>query len=239
MQATFKILRYNPEIHSKPEFQDFKLELAKGMTVLEALRVLKETQDGSLTFRWSCASSICGSCAVTINGRNMLACKTQADAVLNKKNQATIEPLAGFPIIKDMVVDWEPLFATIEAIKPYLVNEDEPPKEERLQSPEVRATYDDVAQCILCGACTSSCPVGWTDQRYLGPAALSKMWRFVTDDRDQLTEERLKMINNEFGVWRCRTIFRCMDACPKYIDTTGAIERLRQAILSHELGGGG
>ena len=235
MRANFKILRFNPEKDNKPGFQEFHLDTPTGMTLLEALRILKTDQDGSLTFRWSCASSICGSCAVTVNGRNKLACKTQVSGVLS--DPIVIEPLAGFPVIKDLVVDWEPLFATIEALQPYLINDEAPSDREWLQDRQVRQTYDDVAQCILCGSCTSSCPVGWTDRRYLGPAALSKAWRFVTDDRDRATAKRLDMVNNEFGVWRCRTMFRCKEACPKYIDTTGAIERLRQAIVRYELTG--
>jgi len=235
MMVRFKILRFNPEKDRKPKYQRFDLEVPRGMTLLKALRAIKADMDGSLTFRWSCASSICGSCAITVNGKNVLACKTQVDSVMKKT--IVIEPLAGFPIIKDLVVDWEPLFRSVEAIQPYPINDEEPPEKERLQDQATRHTYDDVAQCILCGSCTSSCPVGWTDRRYLGPAALAKAWRFVTDDRDRATAQRLDMVNNEFGVWRCRTIFRCVDACPKYIDTTGAIERLRKAIVRYELKG--
>ncbi len=235
MQAQFSVFRYNPEKDATPRYQEYEVTVEKGTTVLRALRTIKDEQDGTLSFRWSCASSICGSCAVTINGRNMLACKTQVTDL--KGRRIVIEPLAGMPVIRDLVVDFDPFFAGLAAIKPYQINDDEPPAKERLQDPEVRKAYDDVAQCILCGACTSSCPVGWTDSHYLGPAAMAKVWRFVADDRDHATAERLDMVNNEVGVWRCRTMFRCVDACPKDVDTTGAIEKLRQRIMRRELTG--
>jgi len=233
MQVQFSVFRYDPERDATPSYQEYDVTVEKGTTVLRALRTIKDEQDGTLSFRWSCASNICGSCAVTINGRNMLACKTQVTEL--KGRRIVIEPLAGMPVIRDLVVDWDPFFAGLDAIKPYQINDDAPPEKERLQDTEVRQAYDDVAQCILCGSCTSSCPVGWTDRHYLGPAALAKVWRFVADDRDHATTERLGMVNNEAGVWRCRTMFRCVDACPKGIDTTGAIEKLRQRVMHREL----
>lgn len=234
MKRRLKIFRYDPEKDSRGRFQTYELEVAEGMTVLDALHKCKEEQDGTLTFRWSCRSFICGSCAVTINGRNALACKTQ---MADLPRSIRVEPLAGMNVIKDLVVDWEPSLVGYRAITPHLLPAADPPEKESLQSPEVRQLYDAAATCILCFACTSSCPVGWTAAGYLGPAVLTKVARFVDDDRDEATDCRLDAIAGEDGVWRCRTAFRCADACPKDIDTTGLILHLRRLIAQRALRG--
>lgn len=227
--VTFRIFRFSPEKHIKPRYVDYNIEDAPGLTVLDALKLIKTDMDPSLSFRHSCRSAICGSCAVSINGRNMLACKTQVDALGKKK--IVVEPLPGYPVINDLVVDWDPFFRQYESVRPYLVSNSPPPDRERIQSVEDRKKYDKPATCIMCAACTTSCPIVWTDDKYLGPAALTKVWRFVADSRDEITEERLRMVNNEYGVWRCHTMFRCAEACPKEINTTEAIENLRREIL--------
>jgi len=232
VKRKLRVFRYNPETDTGGRFQTFELEAAEGMTVLDALHKCKEEQDGTLTFRWSCRSFICGSCAMTINGRNGLACKTQLSDL---RGAIRIEPLAGMHVIKDLVVDWEPSLAAYRSITPHLIADDDPPETERIQLPEARRRYDAAATCILCFACTSSCPVGWTAGNYLGPAALTKVARFVEDDRDTATDRRLQMIADENGVWRCRTAFRCSDSCPKDIDTTGTILRLRRRIAARTL----
>jgi len=233
--TVFRIFRFNQARDDGPTFQFYELEDTKGMTILDALVRIKENMDTSLTFRRSCRSAICGSCAITANGRNLLACNNQADDV--SKKRITLEPLPGFPILRDLVVDLEPFFNQYRSINPYLIAESTPPEKERVQSQEVRKQYNDAAMCIMCSACTSSCPVLWTDPSYLGPAALTKVWRFVADDRDEATKERLGMVNNERGVWRCHTIFRCSESCPKNIDTAGSIENLRKKVTWHTLTG--
>ncbi|MFQ6127309.1 MAG: succinate dehydrogenase iron-sulfur subunit [Thermoplasmata archaeon] len=224
-----RIFRFNPMEDKNPRYVDFNIEERGGMTVLDALKVIKVEMDPSLSFRHSCRSAICGSCAVTINGKNKLACKTQIKSLKGKR--IVVEPLPGYPVIKDLVVDWEPFFSQYRSMRPYLIAESPPPAKERIQSIEDRKKYDKPATCIMCAACTTSCPVVWTDDRYLGPAALTKAWRFVADSRDEAKDERLSMVNNEYGVWRCHTMFRCMEACPKEIDTTEAIENLRREVI--------
>ncbi len=233
--TVFRVFRYDPTKDKRPEFKFYELEKTSGMTILDALTRIKEERDPTLTFRRSCGSAICGSCAIAANGKNLLACNNQVDAL--KKKRITLEPLPGYPIIRDLVVDWEPFFEKYRSIRPYLITESKPPEKERIQSQEVRKTYDDAAMCIMCSACTSSCPVLWTDSSYLGPAALTKVWRFVADDRDEATSERLASVSNERGVWRCHTIFRCSDSCPKRIDTAGCIENLRKKVVWHTLTG--
>lgn len=233
--VVFRVFRFDPVKDKQPDFRSYELKDTAGMTILDALIHIKQNMDSTLTFRRSCGSAICGSCAVTANGKNMLACNNQVDSL--KKKTVTLEPLPGFPIIRDLVVDWEPFFEKYRSIKPYLLAKSSPPEKERIQSQAVRKTYNDAAMCIMCSACTSSCPVLWTDDSYLGPAALTKVWRFVADDRDEATAERLSIVNNEKGVWRCHTIFRCSDSCPKDIDTAGCIENLRKKVVWHTLTG--
>ncbi len=224
-----KILRYNSETGETPRYDQHAVEAEKGLTVLEALLRIKDEVDGSLAVRYSCKSAICGSCAVTINDQNRLACQTQL-STLGKV--VRVEPLAGYSIIKDLVVDMGPFWEQMRRILPYFITKSEDPERERLQTPKERKRIDEATWCIQCGACSSSCPVMWTDERYIGPAAFVKAWRFVGDSRDEGAEERLARINSEFGVWRCHTIFRCVDSCPKKINPTVAIESLRRALIS-------
>ncbi|MCJ2562501.1 MAG: succinate dehydrogenase iron-sulfur subunit [Candidatus Thermoplasmatota archaeon] len=225
----FRVFRFSPEKDRKPRYVDYNIEDTCGLTVLDALKLIKTDMDPSLSFRHSCRSAICGSCAVSINGKNMLACNTQVDAL--GKSRVVVEPLPGYPVINDLVVDFAPFFGQYRSVQPYLVSKTAPPEKERIQSVEARKKYDAPAQCIMCAACTTSCPIVWTDDKYLGPAALTKVWRFVADSRDDITDERLAMVNNEYGIWRCHTMFRCAEACPKEIDTTEAIENLRREVL--------
>ncbi|MCK5290736.1 MAG: succinate dehydrogenase iron-sulfur subunit [Thermoplasmata archaeon] len=233
--VVFRIFRFDPARNDAPTFQTYDLPDTAGMTILDALIHIKENMDSTLSFRRSCRSAICGSCAICANGKNLLACNTQVNDL--KKVRITLEPLPGFPMMRDLVVDWEPFFDQYRSVKPYMVARSTPPEKERIQDQKTRKAYDEAAQCIMCSACTSSCPVVWTDGNYLGPAALTKAWRFVADDRDEITRERLAMVNNEEGVWRCHTIFRCTDSCPKKIDTAGSIESLRKKIIWHQLTG--
>ena len=234
MKRRLRIFRYDPEKDTRGRFQTFEIEAVEGMTVLDALHLCKEEQDGTLTFRWSCRSFICGSCAMTINGSNSLACKTQVSSV---RGTIRVEPLAGMNVVKDLAVDWEPSMAAYRSVEPHLIAGGDQPERERIQFPEARRLYDEAATCVLCFGCTSACPVGWTADTYLGPAVLTKVARFVEDDRDTATDHRLRMIASEDGVWRCRTAFRCTDSCPKDIDTTATILRLRRLIVARALRG--
>jgi succinate dehydrogenase / fumarate reductase iron-sulfur subunit len=228
MQVQLRIQRYNPEQDTKPHYEDYTVEADPTDRVLDALNQVKWHEDGTLTYRRSCAHGVCGSDAMRIKGRNRLACKVLIQDVGSK---ITIEPLVGFDVIKDMVVDMEPFFDSYKKIMPYLINDDPPPSTERLQSPADRELFEDTTKCILCGACTSSCPITWTNENWVGPAAIVNAHRFIYDSRDQGADARLQVLNEKSGVWRCRTIFNCTDACPRGIQVTRAIEQVKRTLL--------
>ena len=228
MEVTFRIKRFNPETDVKAAFKEYVVDIDPSDRVLDALNEIKWHQDGTLTYRRSCAHGICGSDAMRINGRNRLACKTLMQE-LGKR--VTIEPLIGYSVIKDLVIDMDQFFASYKAIKPYLIADDPPSHGERLQSAAQRERYDDTTKCILCAACTTACPITWTNKDFVGPAAIVNAHRFIFDSRDTGTTERLRILNTQSGVWRCRTIFNCTDACPRDIQITTAIEEVKRALL--------
>jgi len=225
---SFKIQRFNPDKDKRSHYEDYQVDLETTDRVLDGLNEIKWRQDGTLTYRRSCAHGVCGSDAMRINGRNRLACKL---LVKDLPGQVTIEPMLGFTVIKDLVVDLEPFFEKYRSIAPYLINDSAPPETERLQSPEDRARYDDGTKCILCAACTTSCPPFWANKEFVGPAAIVNAHRFIFDSRDQGADERLGVLNTRNGVWRCRTVFNCTDACPRDIEITRAIEDVKRTLL--------
>lgn len=226
--VTLKVKRYNPEIDTKPHWDAFKVELDAKDRVLDALNLAKWHQDGTLTFRRSCAHAVCGSDAMVINGKNDLACRLLIE---NVGTDITLEPIRGLPVIKDLVVDMEPFFAQYRAVLPYLINGNDPGYTERYQSSEDRERFDDTTKCILCACCTTSCPVYWGNSSYVGPAAIVNAHRFIFDSRDEAGTQRLEILNDKSGVFRCRTAFNCTDACPRDIKVTQAIEEVKRAIL--------
>ncbi|MCL5037399.1 MAG: succinate dehydrogenase iron-sulfur subunit [Chloroflexi bacterium] len=228
-ERTFKIHRFNPEKDEKPYFQEYRFEVESGWSILDSLNHIKWNIDSSLNFRRSCRSGICGSCAMRVNGENALACETQVKNV--KGSKIKIEPLPGLAVMRDLVVDMEPFFEGLKKVMPYFVTKDSPPDKEWLQSPEDRKKLDEPIKCILCACCTASCPSFWFDDKYVGPAALVKSYRFVFDSRDQAREERLDIVNDREGLWRCHTIFNCVEACPKDINCTQAIAELKKATV--------
>lgn len=230
MKVTLHILRTDPAPGATARWDDFEVEVAPTDRVLDALNEAKWRHDGSLSFRRSCAHGVCGSDALRINGRNRLACKVLIKDVV-QDGRITIEPLKGFRVLKDLVVDMDPFFAKFKSLKPFLINDEPVSTEERRQSPDARARYDDTTKCILCGACTTSCPSYWADGDYVGPAAIVNAHRFVFDDRDRAGAERLALMDGPDGVWKCRTVFNCVEACPRDIDITGAIADVKRALL--------
>src|SRR3972149_5118817 len=228
MQVRLKVFRYNPEKDKKPHYETYTLEVQPTDRVLDLLEHVKNYIDGTLSYRRSCAHGICGSDAMRINGRNRLACKI---LVKHIGRSITVEPLLGFRVIKDLVVDMEAFFQKYRDIKPFLINDDPPPAAERPQSPAERALFDDTTKCILCAACTAACPPFWGNPAYVGPASLVQAHRFIFDSRDQGAQERLEMLNQRDGVWRCRTVFNCNDACPRDIDITKAIGEIKKTLL--------
>ncbi len=232
-KITLKLFRYNPEKDKKPHYDTFDLEVEKTDRVLDLLERVKGYEDGTLSFRRSCAHGVCGSCAMRINGQNRLACKTLIQDLKTKK--ITVEPLLGMPVLKDMIVDMDPFFDNYRKVMPYFINDEPPPVKERHQSIEERARFDETTKCILCGACTTSCPSFWANGEYLGPAAIVNAHRFIFDSRDRGAAERLQILNDQFGVYRCRTIFNCTVACPRDIQITQAIGEVKKAIATGSL----
>ncbi|MFD0394553.1 succinate dehydrogenase iron-sulfur subunit [Streptomyces nogalater] len=230
--VTFRVRRFNPEVSAEATWEDFQLEIDPKERVLDGLHKIKWDIDGSLTFRRSCAHGICGSDAMRINGKNRLACKTLIKDI-NPEKPITIEPIKGLTVLKDLVVDMEPFFQAYRDVMPFLVvKETNEPTRERYQSPEDRERFDDTTKCILCAACTSSCPVFWNDGQYFGPAAIVNAHRFIFDSRDEAGEQRLEILNDRDGVWRCRTTFNCTDACPRGIEVTKAIQEVKRALIT-------
>jgi succinate dehydrogenase / fumarate reductase iron-sulfur subunit len=225
---TLRIKRFNPETDTEPHWESYEVPAQPTDRVLNLLHHVKWEIDGSLTFRRSCAHGVCGSDAMRINGVNRLACKV---LVKDMPDEITVEPIAGLPLEKDLVVDMEPFFEAYRAIKPFIMTYGNQPTREYRQSPEDRERFDDTTKCILCAACTTSCPVYWTDGSYFGPAAIVNAHRFIFDSRDQGTDERLEILNDREGVWRCRTTFNCTEACPRGIEITKAIAEVKKALL--------
>ncbi|MBL7075222.1 succinate dehydrogenase iron-sulfur subunit [candidate division KSB1 bacterium] len=232
MKLNFRVLRFNPEKETKPRYQDFEVVVGEGWTVLDAMNEIKWHHDGSLSFRRSCREGICGSCAMKINGINSLACETRLEDLKSKR--ITVEPLPSLPIIRDLVVEMYEFYNSLTPIKPYLINPSPPPDKERIQSPEDQQVFDGSVNCILCGACTTSCPSFWANHDYLGPAALLKAFRFEFDSRDGGTPERLPSLDSKYGLWRCHTIFNCVNACPKKININDAIGKLKRKVISEK-----
>ncbi|MBW5425001.1 succinate dehydrogenase iron-sulfur subunit [Streptomyces sp. BG9H] len=228
---TLRVRRFNPEVSADATWEDFQLEIDPKERVLDALHKVKWDMDGTLTFRRSCAHGICGSDAMRINGKNRLACKTLIKDI-NPGKPITVEPIKGLTVLKDLVVDMDPFFQAYRDVMPFLVTKGNEPTRERLQSAEDRERFDDTTKCILCAACTSSCPVFWNDGQYFGPAAIVNAHRFIFDSRDEAGEQRLEILNDKDGVWRCRTTFNCTDACPRGIEVTKAIQEVKRALIT-------
>jgi succinate dehydrogenase iron-sulfur subunit len=227
----FSIYRYYPEHDTAPSMQTMELDdalIKPGMMLLDALLLLK-AQDESLTFRRSCGEGVCGSDGMNINGRNALACVTP---LAELKTPIEVRPLPGVPVIRDLVVDLEPFYRQYRAVMPFLVNHDPEPEVERRQSPAQREQLDGLYECILCACCTTSCPsYWWNPDKFLGPAALLQSWRFLADSRDQATDERLADLDGPFKLFRCHTIMNCVEVCPKGLNPTRAIGRIKELML--------
>jgi succinate dehydrogenase / fumarate reductase iron-sulfur subunit len=234
MDVQLRILRYNPEIDTEPHFEDYTVKAEPMDRLLDCLHAVKWHHDSSLALRRSCAHGICGSDAMVINGVNALACKL---LVKNLKQPITVEPIRGLPVKKDLIVDMDPFFAGYKAVKPWLITDDDDKEEsrERIQSPKDRARYDDTTKCILCAACTTSCPIFWADEEYVGPAAIVNAHRFIFDSRDRGGRERLEILSRKDGAFKCRTAFNCTEACPRGIKVTKAIQEVKRASLFQSL----
>lgn len=225
----FRIYRYNPDTDTAPYMQDFELSMDAGdAMLLDALMLLRQ-QDDSIGFRKSCREGVCGSDAMNINGRNGLACITSLSSL---KQPIELRPLPGLPVIRDLIVDMTQFFKQYHSIKPYLVNNDPPPETERLQSPKDRLELDGLYECILCGCCSTSCPsFWWNPDKFVGPAGLLQAYRFIADTRDQDTAARLDNLEDPYRLFRCHTIMNCVDVCPKELNPTEAIGKIKDMMV--------
>ena len=226
------VYRYNPETDAVPHMQDYSLELPEGkdLMVLDVMELLK-VEDPSLTYRRSCREGVCGSDGVNMNGKNGLACITPVSEVV-KKDKLVLRPLPGLPVIRDLVIDMSQFYRQYEKIRPYVINDQPAPAQERLQSPEDRAKLDGLYECILCACCSTACPsFWWNPDKFIGPAGLLQAYRFLADSRDTATAERLAELDDPFSVFRCRGIMNCVSVCPKGLNPTRAIGKIRAMLL--------
>ena len=226
------VYRYDPEVDEAPQMRDMSIELPEGkeLMVLDLLERLKE-QDPSLSYRRSCREGVCGSDGINMNGLNGLACITPVSQVA-KRGKLALRPLPGLPVIRDLVVDMSQFFDQFEKVRPYLINDQPPPAQERLQSPEERAELDGLYECILCGCCSTACPsFWWNPDRFVGPAGLLQAYRFLADSRDTASAERLRDLEDPFSVFRCRGIMNCVNVCPKGLNPTRAIGKIRGLLV--------
>jgi succinate dehydrogenase / fumarate reductase, iron-sulfur subunit len=236
-QARFRIKRHDPARADgdADRYDEFVVEYESSLTVLEGLFSIQERQDPSLAFRYCCRAAVCGSCAMYINGRYRLACQTNLRHL--RPGTITVEPMPHLSPVKDLVCEMTDFFAKYEYVKPWLMRSSTEPEREILQSPEERRKLDMPVDCILCGACYSSCPSVWTEENYLGPAALLKAYRFEVDSRDEAGSQRMPAWENERGIYRCHTITNCVEACPKRLNPTEGIQWLKRAAVRRRLFG--
>jgi succinate dehydrogenase / fumarate reductase iron-sulfur subunit len=225
----FSIYRYNPDTDAAPRMQDYDLDIQAGdMMLLDALLLIK-AQDETLSLRRSCREGVCGSDAMNINGRNGLACITPLSEL---KAPIVLRPLPGLPVIRDLVVDMSQFYKQYRSIKPYLINHDPEPEIERLQSPQERAELDGLYECILCGCCSTACPsFWWNPDKFVGPSGLLQAWRFIADTRDQASAERLDDLEDPYRLFRCHSIMNCVDVCPKSLNPTRAIGKIKDLLV--------
>lgn len=233
MRIILKVFRYQPEKSDKPYYDTFEIKAEPTDRVLDLLEYVRGDIDGTLAFRRSCAHGVCGSDAMRINGKNRLACKVLVKDL--GTTEITIAPILGLKVLRDLIVDMKPFFAQYESILPYLINDEHEPEKERLQTPEERLLIEDTTKCILCAACTTSCPSYWANNRYIGPAAIVNAHRFIYDSRDRGAAKRLKVLGSPDGVWRCRTVFNCTLACPREIKITKAIADVKNTLRTGRL----
>ena len=230
----FKIYRYNPEQDKKPYVKEYELDVVEpGTMLLTALLRIKDEQDESLSFRRSCGEGVCGSDGMNINGVNGLACITSTDDL---KQPIEINPLPGLPVIRDLIIDMDQFYKQYRAVKPYLIVDDPMPEVELKQTPQQREQIDGLYECVLCACCSTACPsFWWNPDKFLGPAALLQAARFIEDSRDQAFEKRLEELEGPFKLFRCHTIMNCVQVCPKGLNPTEAIGRIKNKMVTRSL----
>ncbi len=229
---TLRISRFNPNMNALPSLSEYKIPIQKWTTVLEAILYVKENLDHSVAVRYSCRQASCGSCGMRINGYPRLACYTKISEL--NSDVVTVEPMFNFPVIRDLVVDFKQMFSTHKRMKPYIISDESEltfGKKEFLQTPEDVEKYLQFSYCIKCGLCNSGCPTMATDKSFIGPQGLAQAYRYVADTRDKGKKERLKIVDESHGIWRCHFAGTCSHVCPKGVDPAMAIQLLRGYLL--------
>ena len=229
------VYRYNPDHDEVPKMVSYEVELPedRDIFVLDLLHMIKD-QDTTLSYRRSCREGVCGSDGINMNGKNGLACVTPVSQVA-RRGKLVLRPLPGLPVVRDLVVDMAQFYEQYSKVKPYLISKEPPPEKERLQSPEDREKLDGLYECILCACCSTSCPsFWWNPDKFIGPAGLVAAYRFLADSRDTATEERLEDLDDPFSVFRCRGIMNCVSVCPKGLNPTRAIGKIRTMLLKRD-----
>ena len=233
MQVTLQVKRFHPE---SPEhtsyYQDFTVEVEEYFTVLDSLIQVREEMDETLTLRCSCRASICGSCAMRVNGHATLACNTKLSSVMDREGRVRVEPMANQPVVRDLVVDMKPFWSKIRAVEPWIQPQGPVPEEEYIAPNSAMVHLIGVMGCIMCGACVSDCTVLEVDPEFLGPAALAKAYRFVGDPRDDADKDRLKKLNEYTGIWDCTRCYECVQVCPKGVAPMDRIMALRDKAIA-------
>jgi succinate dehydrogenase / fumarate reductase iron-sulfur subunit len=226
----FEIYRYDPDSGAPPRMQSLEVTLEDhDKMLLDALIRIKASVDDSLSIRRSCREGVCGSDAMNINGKNGLACTTNLRELTEP---IKLRPLPGLPVIRDLIVDMSLFYKQYHSIKPYLINDEPPPEKERLQSPAERDELNGLYECILCACCSTSCPsFWWNPDKFVGPAGLLQAYRFIADSRDQATSERLDDLEDPYRLFRCHTIMNCVDVCPKGLNPTRAIGKIKELMV--------
>ncbi len=226
----FEIYRYDPDADQQPRMQKLQVTLQPNdRMLLDALIRIKAEVDDSLSLRRSCREGVCGSDAMNINGKNGLACVT---SLRDLREPIVLRPIPGLPVIRDLIVDMSQFFKQYESIKPYVINDTPPPERERLQSPAEREELNGLYECILCACCSTACPsFWWNPDKFVGPAGLLQAYRFIADSRDQATNERLDNLNDPYRLFRCHTIMNCVDVCPKNLNPTLAIGKIKELLV--------
>ncbi|MFO1364446.1 MAG: succinate dehydrogenase iron-sulfur subunit [Burkholderiales bacterium] len=228
-----RILRYDPDRDAKPYWKDYEVALEPSDRMLLDALVRVKAMDDSFAFRRSCREGVCGSDAMNINGRNGLACITR---LADLKGTVELRPLPGLPVIRDLIVDMTQFFHQYHSVRPYLINDDPPPERERLQAPAEREALDGLYECILCACCSTSCPsFWWNPDKFVGPAGLLQAYRFLADSRDQATGERLDDLEDPYRLFRCHSIMNCVDACPKGLNPTRAIGKIKELMVKRSV----
>ncbi|WP_092401961.1 MULTISPECIES: succinate dehydrogenase iron-sulfur subunit [Candidatus Ichthyocystis] len=232
---TVEIYRYDPEKDDKPRMESYEVNLSKhGLRMLLDVITHIKSLDDSLSFRRSCREGVCGSDSMNINGKNGLACLTNMKSLPKK---VVLRPLPGLPVIRDLIVDMTSFYNQYYSIKPYLVNtESVAINKERLQSPDDRQELNGLYECILCACCSTSCPsFWWNPDKFVGPAGLLQAYRFIADSRDTATNERLDSLDDPYRLFRCHSIMNCVDVCPKELNPTRAIGKIKTLLLSRSI----